>query len=67
MPKRSRLAEEKSPVGFGQKKQNGGQIADRKPEKKRPRDGHSNSGSSGFRWGTVIMFILQQGSEYRNP
>jgi hypothetical protein len=53
MPKRSRLAEEKSSVRIsnGQNK-----MADHlKPgPKKCPRDGHLNAGSSGFRMYTVF-------------
>ncbi len=61
MPKRSRLAEAKSPVRLlvGKNKM-AAKLPTESRKKKRPRDGHSNAGSSGFRWGTVyketIMF-----------
>jgi hypothetical protein len=52
MPKRSRLAEEKSPVRFSNgKKQNGGHL--KTGPKFCPANDHLNTGRSGFRMLTV--------------
>jgi hypothetical protein len=56
MTKRSRLAEEKSPVQLSI--QNGRQSHLEAGHKKRPRDGHLKAGPSGFRWGTVFSVYL---------
>jgi hypothetical protein len=62
MKKRSRLAEEKSPVRLSI--QNGGQMRSKVGLKNCPRDGHSNAGSYGFRWGTVFLMLLNYVSKY---